>query len=330
MTRFAPASDPLDPDGLLSATLIRRAAERLAAILPPTPVKAAPAREAWLKLENLQVTGAYKVRGAFNAIAAQVERGDRGPVFAASAGNHGLGVAWAARHFGLPATIVVPRGAPRRKVIGCQRLGAQVREEGTSFDAALAAARALAEAAGARVLHAFDDPEVIAGQATVALELLALEPDVVLVPIGGGGLVAGMGSVLRRAGVRVVGVQVAGAEAFRQVLAGEDPRPAGPTLADGLRVAAPGQLTRRIGAAALDEIVVVAEAEVAAAIASLALDDKVVAEGAGAASVAALPRVGGRRRVAVVSGGNIDAEVLSRVTGEARAHVAVDGWGAGA
>jgi threonine dehydratase len=109
-------------------------------------------------------------------------------------------------------------------------------------------------------------------------------------------------------------VQVAGAEAFRQALAGEAPRPPGPTLADGLRVSAPGQLTSRIGAAALDHIVVVAEAEVAAAIASLALDDKIVAEGAGAASVAALPYVAGRRRVAVVSGGNIDAEMLSRLT----------------
>jgi threonine dehydratase len=324
MTRTEP--DPLDADGLLSRALIRRADERLRAILVPTPLVASPARRAWLKLESLQVTGAYKVRGAFNAVAAQIERGDRRPLFAASAGNHGLGVAWAARHFGLPATIVVPAGAPRRKVRGCQRLGARVCEEGASFDDALAAAQARAAAEGGRFLHAFDDPEVIAGQATVALELLRREPDVVLIPIGGGGLVAGMGSVLRRAGVRVVGVQVAGAEAFRQVLAGETPRPAGATLADGLRVSAPGQLTRRIGAAALDDIVVVGEAEVAAAIAGLALDDKIVAEGAGAASVAALGRVSGRRRVAVVSGGNIDAEVLSRLTGQ----VPVDECAAGA
>jgi threonine dehydratase len=313
----APLFDPLSADGLLDAALIRQAGERLRHVLPPTPLVKAPARGAWLKLENLQVTGAYKVRGAFNAIAAQVERGDRRPVVAASAGNHGLGVAWAARHFGLEATIFVPRGAPRRKVLGCRLLGATVREEGSDFDACAAAARTLVAERGGRFLHAFDDPEVIAGQATVALELLEHAPDVVVLPIGGGGLLAGMGSVLRRAGVRVVGVQVAGAEAFRQVLAGEVPRPAAPTLADGLRVAAPGLLTRRIGAAALDQLVVVGEDELAGTVASLALDDKLVAEGAGAASVAALGRVTGRRRIAVVTGGNIDAEVLARLTASA-------------
>jgi threonine dehydratase len=312
-----PQASPLSADGLLSEALIRQAGARIGAMFAATPLVRRAARGAWLKLENLQVTGAYKVRGAFNALCAQVERGDRRPVFAASAGNHGLGVAWAARHLGLAATIVVPAGAPRRKVAGCQRLGARVLEEGTGFDACAAAARALAERSGGRFLHAFDDPEVIAGQATVALELLALEPDVVVVPIGGGGLVAGMGSVLRRAGVRVVGVQVAGAEAFRQVLAGERPTPAALTLADGLRVAVPGVLTRRIGAAVLDEIVVIDEDEVAATIASLALDDKIVAEGAGAASVAALAHISGRRRVAVVSGGNIDADVLARLTAAA-------------
>jgi threonine dehydratase len=306
--------DPLSADGLLSPALIEAAAARIGSALPPTPVVASPSRGAWLKLENLQVTGAYKVRGAFNAVAAQVERGDRRPLFAASAGNHGLGVAWAARHFDLPATIVVPACAPRAKVRGCERLGAEVRREGADFHACAALAEALAAARGGRFLHAFDDPEVIAGQATVALELLALAPDVVLIPIGGGGLLAGMGSVLRRAGVRVVGVQVAGVDAFRRVLAGQHPRAAAATLADGLRVTAPGLLTRRIGAAALDQILVVDEAALAATIVSLALEDKIVAEGAGAASVTALGAVTGHRKVAVVSGGNIDGEVLSRLT----------------
>ena len=307
-------ADLLDPDGLLRADLIAHAARRVAAVFPPTPLVPSSGRGAHLKLENLQVTGAYKVRGAFNAVAAQVTRGDRRPLFAASAGNHGLGVAWAARHFDLPATIVVPLSAPRRKTEGRQRLGACVRHAGDDFETAVAAARALAEQGGGRFLHAFDDPEVIAGQATVALELLAAaSPEVVLVPIGGGGLVAGMGSVLRRAGVRVVGVQVAAAQAFRQVLSGLAATAPGPTLADGLRVTEPGQLTRRIARAALDDLVTVEEDALAAAVASLALDDKVVAEGAGAASVAALPQVAGSRRVAVVSGGNIDAQVLARL-----------------
>jgi threonine dehydratase len=313
MTTASPDHEALSTDGLLSETLIREAGARIGAMFAPTPLVGS-ARGAWLKLENLQVTGAYKVRGAFNALAAQVERGDRRSVFAASAGNHGLGVAWAARHFGLEATIVVPAGAPRGKVRGCQGLGARVLEQGSTFDACAAAAVELAERRGGRFLHAFDDPEVIAGQATVALELLAARPEVVVVPIGGGGLLAGMGSVLRRAGVRVVGVQVAGAETFRQALAGEALTPAAHTLADGLRVAAPGRLTRRIGAAVVDEIVVVGEDELAATVASLAIDDKVVAEGAGAASVAALGRVTGTQRIAVVSGGNIDAHVLARLT----------------
>jgi threonine dehydratase len=316
MTTASPDHEALSTDGLLSETLIRQAGARIGAMFAPTPLVRS-ARGAWLKLENLQVTGAYKVRGAFNALAAQVERGDRRPVFAASAGNHGLGVAWAARHFGLDATILVPAGAPRSKVRGCHRLGARVFEEGSTFDACAAAAVALAERRGGRFVHAFDDPEVIAGQATVALELLMARPEVVVVPIGGGGLLAGMGSVLWRVGVRLVGVQVAGAETFRQALSGEALTPAARTLADGLRVATPGQLTRRIGARVLDEIVVVGEDEVAATVASLAVDDKIVAEGAGAASVAALARIAGTRRIAIVSGGNIDADLLARLTAAA-------------
>jgi threonine dehydratase len=189
------------------------------------------------------------------------------------------------------------------------------------FESCAARARALAAAEGARFLHAFDDAEVIAGQATVAAELLALRPDVVVVPVGGGGLIAGMGSVLARAGIRVVGAQVAGLDSLRRALAaqrGDDREttrsaqlPA--TLADGLRVTAPGKLPLRIAPAVVDEIVVVSEAEVAAAMAALALNERIIAEGAGAVAVAALPQVSGQRRVAVVSGGNVDRAVLARV-----------------
>jgi threonine dehydratase len=305
------SSSWLDRDGLLARDLIAAAARRIGALLAPTPLVASPGLGSWLKLESLQVTGAYKVRGALNAVAAQLERGDRRPLFAASAGNHALGVAWAARHFGLPATVVVPAGAPVTKVAGCRRLGAEVIQAGASFDDCLTAARRLAVERGGRFLHAFDDPEVIAGQATVALELLASEPDVVVVPIGGGGLAGGMGSVLRRAGVRVVGVQVSGLDSLRRALAGAAPRPPAPSIADGLRVLRPGQLTTVLCRTALDAIVLVEEDEVSAALGRLAVDDKVVAEGAGAVAAAALPRVTGRRRVAVVSGGNIDPAALA-------------------
>jgi threonine dehydratase len=298
-------------DGLLDPTLLAAAAVRVQGVLTETPVVRSERLGAWLKLENLQVTGAYKVRGAYNALAARRERGERGPVFAASAGNHGLGVAWAARHLGVAATIVVPEAAARTKVDGCRALGARVLEAGDGFESCAARARALAEAEGGHFLHAFDDAEVIAGQSTVAAELLDLRPDVVVVPIGGGGLAAGVGSLLRRHGIRVVGAQVEGVDALRRALAGEPaPAFAAPTLADGVRVAAPGRLPLRIATAFLDEIVVVTEVDVAAALAALALGDRVVAEGAGAVAVAALARVAGERRVAVVSGGNIDAAVL--------------------
>jgi threonine dehydratase len=306
-------------DGLLHSDLLRAAVARVGGVLPETPLLRSEGLGAWLKLENLQVTGAYKVRGALNALAAQAERGDRRPVFAASAGNHGLGVAWSARRLGLGATIVVPDDAPRTKVAGCHALGARVIRTGDGFESCVARARALAHAAGGRFLHAFDDAEVIAGQSTVAAELLAARPDVVVVPIGGGGLVAGVGSVLRRAGIRVVGAQVEGVDSLRRALAREHaPASARPTtLADGLRVAAPGRLPLRIAETFLDEIVVVTEDEVAAALASLALHERVVAEGAGAVAVAALERVAGNRRVAIVSGGNIDASRLGQILARA-------------
>lgn len=318
---FAPIAS-IASDGLLQPALLAAAVARVRGVLPETPLIRSERLGAWLKLESLQTTGAYKVRGAFNALAADVERGERRPVFAASAGNHGLGVAWAARRLGVAATIVVPDGASRTKVAGCRALGARVVHAGSGFESCVTHARALAAAVGGRFLHAFDDVEVIAGQSTVAAELLALRPDVVVVPIGGGGLVAGVGSVLRRHGIRVVGAQVAGVDSLRRALMGEGPPPIpapapAPTLADGLRVAAPGLLPLRIASAFLDEIVVVSEAEVGTAVASLALHERVVAEGAGAVAVAALARVAGRRRVAIVSGGNIDASLLGHLIAHA-------------
>ena len=290
---------------------VERAEARIRPYLAPSPLAWCEQVGAWLKLESLQVTGSYKVRGALNALLARVEAGERRPVVAASAGNHARGVAWAARQLGLRALVVMPTDAPRTKIAGATALGAEVVLHGDCFEDAEERARALAETHGGWLLSAFDDAHVIAGQGTVGLELLPLAPDVVLVPIGGGGLASGVGLALRAHGVRVVGVQVEGVDAMARVLSG---RPAltelAHTIADGVRVREPGQLTRRICASVLDEVVLVTEAEVRRAVVDLAQGARVVAEGAGALAVAALPKVRGARKVAVISGGNID---LSRL-----------------
>jgi threonine dehydratase len=293
--------------------------DRLRRILPPTPVIYSQSRAAFLKLDNLQVTGAFKVRGALNALAAQVERGDHRPVLAASAGNHGQGVAWAGRHFGLQVCVVVPAGAPHTKIAGCRRLGAEVVLHGDCFEEALEHAGSLAAGRGWRFVHAFDDPDVIAGQGTVAVELLPLRPDAVLVPIGGGGLAAGTGLVLKAFGVRVIGVQVEGADALARRRRGQAPDCAPPaTIADGLRVHRPGRLAVALCDGLLDDVVVVSDGEVRRAVAQLFAEEGIIAEGAGAASAAALPRVAGSRKVAVISGGNIDGRLLAEVLRQRR------------
>jgi threonine dehydratase len=304
------AAEPAAP----TAADVYRAQARIGRILAPTPVVFSPSRRAHLKLENLQATGAYKVRGALNAAIAQIERGDRRPLVAASAGNHAQGVAWAADRLGLRACVVVPQGAPESKCGGARALGAQVVVGGASFEQCVESAHAIARARGFHFVHAFDDPDVIAGQGTVGLELLALAPDVVIVPIGGGGLAAGVGLALHDRGVRVVGAQLSGIDAMRRALCGEamsDVLPA--TIADGVRVRVAGEITTSICARVLDDIVVVSEEEVRAAIVDLAARDKVVAEGAGAVAVAALGHVRSSRAVAIVSGGNIDLHLLAQL-----------------
>jgi len=259
----------------------------------------------------MQHTGAYKVRGALNALLCQAARGDRRPVVAASAGNHAAGVAYAARVVGLEAVTVVPCSAPVTKIQRTQSLGARVICNGATFEDAYAEARRLSHVEGWRFLHAFDDPDIIAGQGTIAHELLAHEPDVVLVPVGGGGLAAGVGLALAARGVRVIGVQVAGVDAMsralRGTLGGFVPAE---TMADGVRVSAPGALTTRICRRVLDDLITVSEGDVREAMLRLAVEDRVVAEGAGALAAAALTMVPGERKIAVVSGGNVDLEAL--------------------
>lgn len=292
---------------------------RLRPYLAATPLHHAERFGCWLKLENLQRTGSYKVRGALNALLAMRERGDARPVIAASAGNHAQGLAWAGYRLRMPVIAVMPCGAPQTKVAGVAHWGATVRLHGGSYDEAKAFARELASHHGYRLLSAFDDPDVIAGQGTVGLELAALAPDVVIVPIGGGGLAAGVALALKAQGVRVVGAQVEGVDAMARALRGDTAsiEPAA-SLADGVRVRDPGRLTQRILRALLDYVVIVREAELRETLVRLALEEHVIAEGAGALALAAGRRIASRRKCAVVSGGNIDAAVLARLLSDVR------------
>ena len=292
---------------------------RLRPYLPVTPMHHAERFGVMLKLENLQRTGSYKVRGALNAMLAARERGDLRPVICASAGNHAQGVAWAAYRLGVQAITVMPHGAPQNKVAGVAHWGATVRQHGDSYDEAYAFARQLAAQNGYRFLSAFDDPDVIAGQGTIGMEISPYTPDVVIVPIGGGGLASGVALALKSQGVRVVGAQVEGVDAMARALRG-DVRPLEParSLADGVRVKVPGLITRRLCARLLDDVVIVREAELRETLVRLALEENLIAEGAGALALAAGRRVAGKRKCAVVSGGNIDALTLAALLSEVR------------
>lgn len=317
--------------GLVPIESVREAAERMRRIVARTPLRASPALsqvagvECWLKLECEQHTGSFKLRGAFNALALiPTARRSRG-VVASSAGNHGLGVARAAREFGIPATIFVPSTAPAVKRDGITRLGATVDSSCPDYDAAMAAAVAHAAATGALFVNPCAGADLLAGQGTVALEILEELPTLgaVVVPVGGGGLAGGMASYLRAAApdVRILGAQSERTDAMARSLAagrivdiGHDP-----TLADGLAGAIDAE-GLAIGRAALDGIAVVSEDAIADAIAWLAREEGLMVEGSGAVGVAALlagalGRLPGPVAV-VVSGGNIDparhAEIVRR------------------
>lgn len=268
-----------------------------------------------LKAENLQRTGAFKIRGAVVKIAGLGEAERRAGVVTASAGNHGQAVAWTAREAGIAATIFVPVAAPMAKVDAAAGYGARVELVGESFDEAVEAARAFERETGATFVHAFDDPLVVAGQGTLGLELaeqLPDEPGAVVIPVGGGGLAAGIAIALRalRPSLRLVGVQAAACAPYAGLA------PTGPTIADGIAVKQPGALTAPILRELLDEIVIVDDEEISRAMLLLLERVKLVVEGAGAAPVAAL--LAGRVeapgfRAAVLAGGNIDATTLISV-----------------
>ncbi|MFI9205397.1 threonine ammonia-lyase [Streptomyces sp. NPDC053048] len=276
-----------------------------------------------LKCENLQRTGSFKVRGAYVRIAGLTPGERAAGVVAASAGNHGQGVALAAALLGVRATVFMPRGAQLPKVAATRDYGAEVRLHGQELDEALDAAVGYARETGAVLIHPFDHPDIVAGQGTVGLEILEQCPDAgtVVVGVGGGGLVAGIAVAVKalRPDVRIVGVQAAGAAAYPPSLAAGHPvtLEAPATMANGIRVGRPGDVPFPIVAELVDEVRTVSEDELSSALLLCLERAKLVVEPAGASPVAALladPAAFGERPVvAVLSGGNVDALVLQRV-----------------
>jgi threonine dehydratase len=308
-TRTAPTLADLE-----AARLRLRGFARVTPVYPSETLSRLAGRDVQLKAENLQRTGAFKIRGAMNTILTLSAEEREAGVVAASAGNHGQAVAWAAREASIHATVFMPQDSPMAKVEATRNYGATVELVGTGFDESVAAAEARVRESGATFVHAFEDERVIAGQGTVALELVEQLPNLgtVVVPIGGGGLAAGIAIALGalRPDVRLVGVQ---AEAVSPFAGGTEHRF---TIAEGIAVKQPGELTSSILADRLDRVVTVSDEEISEAIVLLLERTKLLVEGAGAASVAALlaDKVPGRDEVCVIlSGGNIDPTLLIQV-----------------
>jgi threonine dehydratase len=308
---------------------IERARERMRDAIYVTPCARSQSLsqrvgcELYLKLENLQMTGSFKERGALNKLATLPAADRARGVIAASAGNHAQGVAFVAKRFGVGATIVMPLGTPLIKRSATLSHGAHVILHGETYDDAAALARELAREQQLTLVPAFDDDAVIAGQGTVGLELLEQVPDVdaVIVPVGGGGLSGGMSVALKslRPEVAIYGIQTSAIPSMQFAMAKRAPVLVDParTLADGIAVRSVSARTLEIGQRYLERLELVDEEEIAEAILLLLEQEKTVAEGAGAVALAAalhsgLP-IAGKRVVVVVSGGNIDVNLLSRI-----------------
>ncbi len=312
----------------LSMTNIRQAAEVLQSVARKTDMIYAPKlsglAQVFLKTENLQVTGSFKVRGAYYKISTlSAEELDRG-VIACSAGNHAQGVALGAQKRGARAIICMPDIAPIAKIEATKSYGAEVRLIPGTYDDASAYAIELCKAEQMTFVHPFDDPDVIAGQGTVGLEILEQLPEVeaVLVPIGGGGLISGVAYAIKqlKPDCKVYGVQAAEAASMKRSIEAQDKLTlaSANTFADGIAVKHPGDLTYELVNQYVDGIVTVSEDEIAAAVLFLIEQRKLVCEGAGAVSVAAMiydkiPELHGKTVCCLLSGGNIDVNILSRV-----------------
>ncbi len=275
----------------------------------------------WLKFENLQFTATFKERGTLNRLSALSADERKRGVIAASAGNHAQGVAYHAARLSIPATIVMPLGTPTVKIENTRRHGANVIEGGATLEDAATLATDLGREQRLTLIHPYDDPLIVAGQGTIALEMLASVPDldVLLVPIGGGGLISGMAVAAKtlKPGIEIIGVQAALYPSMYNLIKGQQLPMRGDTLAEGIAVKAPGRITSEIVRALVDDIVLVTEKEIEQALSLLIKIEKSVTEGAGAAALAAVladeSRFEGRSLGLVLSGGNIDTRLLSGV-----------------
>jgi len=313
---------------LLDINKIYEAKNRIKEIVVDTPFSYAPyissvaECEVFLKKENLQITGAFKIRGAFNKIASLTEAQRSCGVVAASAGNHAQGVAFSASHFAIQAVIIMPESTPLTKINGVKHFGAKVILAGANYDEAYAFATEYGEKHSLTFVHPFEDEEVIAGQGTVALEILekAKDLDAVVIPVGGGGLIAGMATTLKliNPDIEVIGVSALGAPAFKnsfdakQAIDTTSVR----TIADGIAVRDTSDITLEYAIKYVDNIISVDDEEIASAILSLLEKQKLVVEGAGSVGVAALlhhklPHLKGKKVAVVLSGGNMDVTLLS-------------------
>lgn len=306
---------------------VRAAAERIEGAVVKTPflhsktLSEITGTQLWLKFENLQFTAAYKERGALNALLLLSDEQRKRGVIAASAGNHSQGLSYHGTRLGVPVTIVMPRTTPVVKVMQTESVGGVVVLEGETFDEAYAHARELERERGLTFVHPFDDPHVAAGAGTVALEMLAEQPDLgaMVIPIGGGGLATGMATVGRALNpeMEIIGVEAELFPSMYNRVKGVAYPCGGDTLAEGIAVKEPGAFTGARLAELLDDIVLVPERALERAVSLLLQIEKTVVEGAGAAGIAALShhsdRFAGKRVGTVLCGGNIDTRLLANV-----------------
>jgi threonine dehydratase len=313
---------------LINLENIKQAQERIEGVVAKTPLAYAPylselsSANVYLKKENLQITGAFKIRGAYNKIASLSESERAKGVIAASAGNHAQGVALSANRFGIKAVIVMPESTPLTKVNGVKYYGAEVVLHGSNYDEAYAYAIDYAQKNNLTFVHPFEDAEVIAGQGTVGLEILESceQLDAVIIPIGGGGLIAGMATAIKALSpnTKVIGVSASGAPAFKQSyeLKNAIDTTQVRTIADGIAVRDTSKITLDYALKYVDEVLSVDDEEIASAILYLLEKQKLVVEGAGSVGVAALLHgkvkgLEGKNVAVVLSGGNMDVTLLS-------------------
>ena len=315
------------PAGFPTLADVQAAAARIAGAIVLTPtlrsrtLSEMTGADIWLKFENLQFTAAYKERGALNKLLALDEAERSRGVVAASAGNHAQAVAYHGRRLGIPVTIVMPISTPTIKVTQTEGHGATVILHGERFDDAHAYAKQLEADHGMVFVHPFDDPAVISGAGTVALEMLAAVPDLdtLVIPIGGGGLISGIATAAKaiNPAIEIIGVEAELYPSMKNVVEGGHGAIGGDTLAEGIAVKVPGELTRQIIAATVNRIDLVAEKDIEHAVALLVGIEKTVVEGAGAAGLAAIlaypGRYKGRKVGTVLCGGNIDTHLLANV-----------------